>query len=439
MEMQQTLSQAARKEEALRQERGPPPPPSPNKADKGPPAQDTFGDFGSAQAAPAGGEFGEFETAGGEAATLAHPAVQTESDPFAGMQEQTLPPPVPDLTMGSTAAPNDAQEVAVEIPLAELPGKLMASDWLEEAVQCEEHAQASKTLAEEKQRLQQAVAEENFEACVGIKKQIAELGPKVQADDVVQEWQQKAQGRFAGEHKSTADLLAEIRATGDEQAASTFTARYTQPLAETGPEALAVALQRYRSAKRSHWLFMALRTTHNNYTGYWEQVLGKCSQEAERAISLFAKIDALEGGDQARQQVLQQEKVRTYISGVFATKAVCNRIRVSAAVAMVDAKLGTAQKLDELWGQLDAAFSKHGIQEAVEQLSLTVAELEAKCAEMPLDAALCTLSLLPLPADQRSPEIIHFCGAPYYTPCANLWVNYVSNSPPVSMPMAACS
>jgi hypothetical protein len=218
--MEQSLSDAARKENALCQQRGPPPPPSPGKGAFGDfgaasapapaAAEDAFGDFGAAPApapAPADG-FGSFETAGGGSEAVdsvpeqppAVAEVDTEVDPFADMQAPVENLPVPGLSMGFGGGENSLSESPgplVALPLAELPGLLMASDWLEEAVLCERHVEASEKLGAEKQRLQQAVADENFEACLEIKKVVAALSPMVQADGVVQEWQLKAQGRGA--------------------------------------------------------------------------------------------------------------------------------------------------------------------------------------------------------------------------------------------------
>ena len=200
---------------------------------------------------------------------------------------------------------------------------------------------------------------------------------------------------------------------------------------------------------------------------FGKRLLAKVDASAALSLAEGASEDVKETG-QARQQVMQSERVRTYIDGTLATRTVSNRIRAAADVGLCAHRLDSAQltQLDTLWSQLDEALGRWGVDVAASASSTwstqppTVEAIIEACDETPIDAPLCTLTLLPLPGSEDSgsgtggggmgmgmgaasmsmgsmKDVIHFCGAPYYAPCVNLWVNYVSNSPPVAMPMAA--
>ena len=138
-------------------------------------------------------------------------------------------------------------------------------------------------------------------------------------------------------------------------------------------------------------------------------------------------------------------------------RGVCHRILASAMDALHTVLLPETNEeaeplLVSAWAELEHLLKQHGVDETLDGSCIpSVATIHQHSVLAPEGADLCSLSLLPLAysahgitaAESPNPKgeaqwleeyarpPIHFCGASYFAACINLWVNTISNSPPM--------
>jgi len=204
----------------------------------------------------------------------------------------------------------------------------------------------------------------------------------------------------------------------------------------------------------------ALNTFHTMqmHAEHWSKVIQCCMVEVERAGSLFAKLDEQkkeldDDNHEAEAKELQNllfsdPRIPPFFRSIVEMLKVVAMIRFVAKEASIESLDDKMEELSKGWALIsdrlshDVPASMAGISEdnplppngdavTPPEAKTMLGELEAgrNVDTLGDTSTWCTLSLLPV---RPATDLVSFGGCTYHPRCGNLWLNCVSQDPPIA-------
>lgn len=398
-------------------------------------ADDDWGDFGEAvadgaaitaaskpAAAPdqpvddAGG-FGAFGTAEPglveSPPSAAAPAVSGPADPFDVLSDPSKPLPDPN----GKKKPKVNQDLEGDLSPQVLFDILLTTELLAEAEVCNRHATLAAALQDYKDQKARAAAEDRFEDAANLRDRINETEAKLESLPSLESLKKKV--RETRRQGTTLERIVASLQELDSEVAATFRDRYcaggaqwaTMGLTEHARTDLGGALRRQRAAIRSANLYHTLKTSQRG--NVWTETIRAIVREVAALEALLGEVE--QQPPTVQQEVLDNDKLASYVAGVLEMVQVGHLIRASARDAI--------WRLPDDDGVLQSATD--GLRRRLVTLQLTqfVAALEPRPRREPEPGAeLCALSLQPIQGGEGS---VAYGMAVCLAPCGNFFVNRV--------------
>ena len=353
---------------------------------------DGFGDFGSAEPVPA-------------------PAASGPADPFDVLSDPSKP--LPDANSKKKNKVN--HDLEGDVSPRVLYDILVTAELLEEASECNRHVSLADTLQDFEDQKARAVAEDRFEEAAKLRDRIGET--ETQLGSLPSLESLKKQVRETRRLGTTFERIVASLEELDSSVAAAFRDRYcaggtqwaTMGLAEHARADWGGALQRQRAGVRSANLYHTLKTSQRG--NVWTETVRAIAAEVRALESLLGEV--AQQSSSVQKEVLDSDKLASYVAGVLEMVQVGHLIRASAADAIwrlpVDDALMSA--IEDLRSRLLAL-----------QLAQFVAALDPRpCREPEAGAEICALSLQPI---QGEPSV-SYGTAVCLAPCGNFFVNRV--------------